>query len=316
MGDRDRDNFFFDRDLDKGSPMFMWLVKTKVNATMLLRKAGSISFDDAKKAYQSVDEVKLEEELQHYCGKNQDYYGDPGDQPLADIRPHHYRCLRTLKAFFNKTEKVSKIEAACSFWVLFNEWSDEIYEYAPEGCGSNIDANELPIKDLQPCMYTYFRVLGGYWCKQEDGLGFWGITTVDGELGYKRNEAKAEEGGGDWEADVNKEENDGCTPLYAAAFKGHSSVVELLLEVDGVDMNKADNDGCTPLYAAAEEGHSSVVELLLQVDGVDVNKSDKNGLTPLYIAVFKGHSSVVELLLEVDGLDVNKESNNGLTVWI
>ena len=61
--------------------MFMWLVKTKVNATMLLRKAGSISFDDAKKAYQSVDEVKLEEELQHYCGKNQDYYGDPGDQP-------------------------------------------------------------------------------------------------------------------------------------------------------------------------------------------------------------------------------------------
>jgi ankyrin repeat protein len=72
---------------------------------------------------------------------------------------------------------------------------------------------------------------------------------------------------------VNKETNEGCTPLYIAAFKGHSSVVALLLEVDGVDVNKADNEGWAPLYIAARNGHSSVVELLLEVNGVDVNKA-------------------------------------------
>lgn len=33
---------------------------------------------------------------------------------------------------------------------------------------------------------------------------------------------------------------DAQTPLYTAAYKGHASVVELLLAVPGVDVNAAD----------------------------------------------------------------------------
>ena len=69
--------------------------------------------------------------------------------------------------------------------MLYTDWSDEIEDYEPEGgCASDIDADELPIKDLQPCMYTYFRILGGYWCEQDDGLGIPEIEEVDGRVGY------------------------------------------------------------------------------------------------------------------------------------
>ena len=52
----------------------------------------------------------------------------------------------------------------------------------------------------------------------------------------------------------------------------------------------------TPLYIAAQKGHSSVVELLLKVDGVDANKENIFGDTPLHIARGRGHNAIVQLL--------------------
>ena len=90
-----------------------------------------------------------------------------------------------MKAFYEKSEEVSKRDAECSFWMLFTDWKDEVDYYEPEiGRFSDIDADELPIKWLQPCMYTYFRILGGYWCARVDGLGFPELETVDGQVGY------------------------------------------------------------------------------------------------------------------------------------
>ena len=90
-----------------------------------------------------------------------------------------------MKAFYEKSEEVSKRDAECSFWMLFTDWKDEVDYYKPErGRASDIDADELPIKWLQPCMYTYFRILGGYWCARVDGLGFPELETVDGQVGY------------------------------------------------------------------------------------------------------------------------------------
>ena len=178
---------YFGGSWEKDDHVLGYIVKTKFNATPFLSKEGTISCDDAIEAFQCIYQRKIDDEREHY--KVNMYRGesesDPDDIPLLKLRSHHYRCLRALKAFCEKTEEVSKGDAECSFWMLYTDWSDEIEDYEPEGgCASDIDADKLPIKDLLPCMYTYFRILGGYWCEQDDGLGTPKIEEVDGQKGY------------------------------------------------------------------------------------------------------------------------------------
>ena len=178
---------YFGGSWEKDDHVLGYIIQAKFNATPFLSKEGTISCDDAIKAFQCIYQAKIDKEREHY--KVNMYRGesesDPDDIPLLKLRSHHYRCLRALKAFCEKTEEVSKGDAECSFWMLYTDWSDEIEDYEPEGgCASDIDADKLPIKDLLPCMYTYFRILGGYWCEQDDGLGTPKIEEVDGQKGY------------------------------------------------------------------------------------------------------------------------------------
>jgi signal recognition particle subunit SEC65 len=95
------------------------------------------------------------------------------------------------------------------------------------------------------------------------------------------------------------------TPLSWAARNGHSEIVKLLLEKDGIDVNSMDNYGRTPLSRAAENGHLDVVKLLLDKDSVDVDSKDSGRRTPLSWAVQNRHSEIVKLLLEKDGIKIN-----------
>jgi ankyrin repeat protein len=51
-------------------------------------------------------------------------------------------------------------------------------------------------------------------------------------------------------ADVNTPDEEGCTPVYRAAEKGHVDVIRALVE-HGADVNTPDEEGCTPVCAAA-----------------------------------------------------------------
>ena len=97
--------------------------------------------------------------------------------------------------------------------------------------------------------------------------------------------------------DVNAKENeyDGKTPLIAAAYEGRTAIIELLLARPDIDVNAKDEDGVTPLMAAAVHlargyGHTAIVELLL--DHPDIDVSDE----ALIEAASGGHTAIVRAI--------------------
>ena len=69
--------------------------------------------------------------------------------------------------------------------------------------------------------------------------------------------------------------------IHKAAFDGNIKAVKRHLNA-GVDANAQTRSENTPLHAAAYQGHSDVVELLIANDA-DVNASDMRGLSLIHI---------------------------------
>jgi hypothetical protein len=68
---------------------------------------------------------------------------------------------------------------------------------------------------------------------------------------------------------VNIRGSSGCTALHWAADKGLVEMARALLQVATCDCNIKDNDGNTPLIAAANLGHSYVVEELCRHPSIE-----------------------------------------------
>ena len=89
------------------------------------------------------------------------------------------------------------------------------------------------------------------------------------------------------QADVNQTSPKGCSPLIYAGRGGYSEVVRYLLEKRASPL-KQDNAGGTVLHHAIEKGHTNVLEVMLE-HGVDVYSAielaDNAGRTPLFEAV-------------------------------
>ena len=108
-------------------------------------------------------------------------------------------------------------------------------------------------------------------------------------------------------ADVNTRDDEGTTPLYAAAKNGRVQVVHVLLE-QGANVGAEDNQGKTPLHGAAEYGTVEVVRMLLE-HGANVGVQDNQGITPLHTAM---GDELVRVLLE-HGAIVGAEDHRGST---
>jgi ankyrin repeat protein len=124
----------------------------------------------------------------------------------------------------------------------------------------------------------------------------------------------------------------GFTPIHLAVRRGHTGVVELLLQVPSMDANvgatvnasppsglkpwesdhskmcrpklslKAPKEPpageLTPLHFAAMEGNTVIVDLLLNWERIHVAPLDTKGLSPYDYSIQNGHSEVAKLLLE------------------
>jgi ankyrin repeat protein len=116
-----------------------------------------------------------------------------------------------------------------------------------------------------------------------------------------------------WNANVEARDSFGRTSLSVASEIGHKEIVKLLIGNEKVHIDGKDKDGWSPLFWAAKKGHKDVVEMLL-VNGANPNAKDDCGRTALYWAANKGHAGVFTLLytLEADSGTKNTPDNSYL----
>ncbi|MDO8436831.1 MAG: ankyrin repeat domain-containing protein [Nitrosomonadaceae bacterium] len=86
----------------------------------------------------------------------------------------------------------------------------------------------------------------------------------------------------------------GWNPLIYAATKGHTEIVEMLLDV-GAKIDSTSDNGTTALMMAARGDHLDAVKLLLQ-KGANPNIRNESGGTALSFALSREHLQVAKLL--------------------
>jgi uncharacterized protein len=116
-------------------------------------------------------------------------------------------------------------------------------------------------------------------------------------------------------ADVNVQNENGYTPLMAAAHDGRLECIKLLIE-RGADVNRQDESGFTALTNAVQHSNEQTVQLLIS-NGADVNLRTKASFTPLMFLAYNNYppaniSEVANALLSA-GADRDAEDGSGET---
>ena len=98
--------------------------------------------------------------------------------------------------------------------------------------------------------------------------------------------------------DINSTHESGVwTALHEACDFGHREAFQEIAKFRGIDMNKQDRDGRSGLFWAAFRGRNLIVWDLVRDPRVDVNLPNYRGETPLWKAVSCGHTQVVKYIL-------------------
>ena len=101
---------------------------------------------------------------------------------------------------------------------------------------------------------------------------------------------------------VNKKYENDETPLFRAAKKGHSKIVDILLQHKAADVDSINGDeGSTPLIAAAENAEKETAELLVKRNAnVNIQKRSgpQRGWSALMCVSAKGRDKIAKTLLD------------------
>lgn len=119
---------------------------------------------------------------------------------------------------------------------------------------------------------------------------------------------------------IDDRDDDGCTPLHTAAWRGHlQTALKFAKQVfrmpDKVDINAQDNEGKTPLWACISIDRYRMARILLEQDRLDPNLGPKD-VFPLLFAVRLIQRLTVKSLLKSKRLDVNKRTTTGKTALL
>jgi ankyrin repeat protein len=123
----------------------------------------------------------------------------------------------------------------------------------------------------------------------------------------------------DLQADVNKADLDGCTPLWLAVQLGDLAMVRVLGKELHAEINKADQKGYSPLRVAVQQGSFAIVQCLVKELGADIDQADQHGGTPFMVASARNHPGIVKWLVKA-GADtqgfIENEGNDGTATTI
>jgi hypothetical protein len=111
-------------------------------------------------------------------------------------------------------------------------------------------------------------------------------------------------------ASVDFQEGDGFTPSNECCIKGHSEILQYLLE-QGANAELACHIGWTPLHFAAAHDKYECAAVLLR-HGVLVDTIDTFRCTAIWQASCRGCLSIVQLLVQA-GADIDRACNDGKT---
>ncbi|ORX41618.1 ankyrin [Piromyces finnis] len=118
----------------------------------------------------------------------------------------------------------------------------------------------------------------------------------------------------EYEADANKCNNTGVTPLIFSIRNKINDIVECLVE-HGADINKKDKNNDSPLHNALKYSNEPMLKYLIE-HGADMDQKDNEG-NPLLISVINKSSreSLVKWLID-KGINVNVVNKKGNTPLI
>jgi ankyrin repeat protein len=106
-------------------------------------------------------------------------------------------------------------------------------------------------------------------------------------------------------------DDNGREIIHLAAMHGYANILESLI-FNGANVNKFDNNRCTPMHYAARGGYVRCIQLLI-VNGADINVVDVDGDTPLHVAANYRCAAAVEYLVSVPQIDTKIKNERGLT---
>ena len=112
-------------------------------------------------------------------------------------------------------------------------------------------------------------------------------------------------------ADPNQANKKGITPISAAAHKGNTVIMKILIDAGAtVNALKSPGSGSTPLIQAAHFGHVEAVRILVKHNAV-ADFANSKGTTALMRASQEGHVEICTILIKAEA-DVNRKNNEGM----
>ncbi|ELU17946.1 hypothetical protein CAPTEDRAFT_27268, partial [Capitella teleta] len=118
-------------------------------------------------------------------------------------------------------------------------------------------------------------------------------------------------------ADINRETEEGLTPLHIACSAGNRCMIKFILDGHYTDIDRRDNHGNSPLNFSIlnvvdQKTLDEIMDLLIQY-GADVNVVDEKGNTSLHTICMNGKLNAAKKLLGKHDADVNIPDVNGIT---